>query len=196
MAMPLVVLRTSVVALTLLQALALAFRTTYAGPSSEWGTDADIVVITSDDLGATWSAAVPLYSASARGCGQPALSVGNKTYAVFASSDPVQNSGNDFDIVFVESTDKGATWSSPVTVNSDAAADGTFTNVEPSMGVLGERVVVVWASQSFSNYPLHMRVRQADGSWGTQTTLSSALNVKLPVVTVADSNKALVCPRH
>jgi hypothetical protein len=91
-------------------------------------TDPAIMFARSTDNGATWSAAAPLHSPST-GDGtidwSPQLttdSAGNWV-AVWSSGYDTGGIGNDSDILFVRSTDNGATWSAAAPLNSYADVD-------------------------------------------------------------------------
>ena len=98
------------------------------------GTDDDILTARSTDNGATWSAQAPLNTNAETDSGhdtQPHIATDGHGvwYAVWQSQDTLGDTiGTDLDILGARSTDNGATWSAPVSINPVAGNDsGTDT---------------------------------------------------------------------
>lgn len=93
------------------------------------GTDGDLYFSRSTDSGNTWSSPAPLnsdFNSGGNDYGVHAVSgaPANDNVAVLWYSNSTRNgTGFDYDIFAAHSTDAGTNWSSPVTVNSNAATD-------------------------------------------------------------------------
>ncbi|MCB9849204.1 MAG: exo-alpha-sialidase [Phycisphaerales bacterium] len=92
------------------------------------GDDSDILYARSTDEGATWSAPAPLNTDAATDgeheYAQELTTDGAGTWiAVWLSNETVGGIDGDDDILYSRSTDAGASWSDPTTLNSNAAID-------------------------------------------------------------------------
>jgi Neuraminidase (sialidase) len=93
------------------------------------GTDADVLAARSLDGGRTWSRPAPLNANAARDRGEdqsPQIATdGRGTWiAAWSSTDALDGTlGDDPDVLFARSVDRGATWSPPVPLAANAATD-------------------------------------------------------------------------
>ncbi len=94
------------------------------------GTDSDILIARSTDNGATWAAPAPLYTNAGSNTGDDeaprvATDRAGNWVAVWQSTDTVGGTiGTDWDVLTAYSSDDGATWSTPIPLNANAATDG------------------------------------------------------------------------
>ncbi|MBI4557822.1 MAG: carboxypeptidase regulatory-like domain-containing protein [Candidatus Hydrogenedentes bacterium] len=119
------------------------------------GTDQDILVSRSTDNGATWTAPVPLNTNAATDFGddyvpQVTTDGAGNWAAVWGSVDSLGGTiGTDFDILVARSTDKGATWTSPAPLSTNAATDsGLDYRPEVTTDKAGNWVAVWWSNDS------------------------------------------------
>jgi uncharacterized delta-60 repeat protein len=116
------------------------------------GTDTDIFVSRSADAGDTWSDPVPLNANAATDSGDDTMpkvaadGAGNWV-AVWHSDDSLGGTiGTDHDILMSRSTDDGVSWTAPMALNANAAADsGADDNPELTSDGAGNWVAV-WSS--------------------------------------------------
>jgi hypothetical protein len=93
------------------------------------GTDYDILVARSTNNGATWTAPAALNTNAATDSGsdyEPQVTTdgGGNWVAVWDSNENLGGTiGTDYDILVARSTNKGATWTAPTTLNTNAASD-------------------------------------------------------------------------
>jgi len=93
------------------------------------GTDSDILVAHSTNNGATWTAPAPLSTNAATDSGdddwpQITTNGAGNWVAVWSSAENLGGTiGTDGDILVSRSTDNGATWTAPATLNTNAATD-------------------------------------------------------------------------
>jgi hypothetical protein len=116
------------------------------------GSDFDIAVATSIDAGVTWSAPAPLNANAAGDVGADSnahvtTDAEGNWVAVWTSLDSLGGAiGTDWDVLRANSTDGGASWSTPVALNSNAVSD-SGDDFYPHLATdsLGNWVAV-WAS--------------------------------------------------
>ncbi|MFQ5489935.1 MAG: sialidase family protein [Phycisphaerae bacterium] len=122
-----------------------------AGDSGTLGEDADILLARSSDNGDSWTDPVAVKSNAATDASQDdrpvvATDGGGNWVVVWESDDDLAGAGSDFDILAARSTDNGANWTAPVTVNNTAGTDSTDDRA-PSMAADGNgQWIVVWES--------------------------------------------------
>jgi len=116
------------------------------------GTDSDILIARSTDNGATWAAPAPLYTNAGANTGNDeaprvATDRDGNWVAVWQSTDTVDGTiGTDWDILTAHSSDDGATWSTPIPLNTNASADGG-DDVTPQVATdAAGNWVAVWQS--------------------------------------------------
>jgi hypothetical protein len=116
------------------------------------GTDYDILVSCSTDAGVTWTAPAALNSNASSDSGidqrpQIATDVAGNWMVVWSSNEPLNGSiGLDYDILFALSADRGATWTDPAPIHSNARTDaGSDIQPQLTMDGLGNWLVV-WES--------------------------------------------------
>ena len=95
------------------------------------GTDADILVSRSTDNGVIWSAPSALNANATSDSGndehpQVTADGGGNWVAVWHSNENLSGAGTDADIVTARSTDNGATWTTPVALNTNAVSDSGY----------------------------------------------------------------------
>jgi hypothetical protein len=109
------------------------------------GADSDILVARSTDLGISWSPPAPVDAAAAVDDAfdfAPALATdGHGTWVVTWTA----TNGADTDVFVARSLDAGASWSPPVPLYADAAAD-TGNDDHPQIATDGTTWIVVWDS--------------------------------------------------
>ncbi len=120
------------------------------------GTDWDILVARSTDNGVTWTAPAALNTNAASdsgsdGSAQVTTDRAGNWVAVWNSSEPTIGAGigTDRDILVVCSTDNGATWTAPATLNGNADAD-SGNDRQPQVTTDG---VGNWTAVWFSDEP-------------------------------------------
>lgn len=126
-----------------------------------FGADFDVLAVRSIDNGATWSSVIPLKSTSATDANDdfdPEVITDGKGHwaSVWFSNDPAINGlsiGDDDDIVIVHSYDQGASWSTEVPLNSNAASDDAEADdFTPRLAADGRgNWVVAWHSEGMTN---------------------------------------------
>jgi hypothetical protein len=115
------------------------------------GADADILVSTSTDGGATWSAPAALNQNAATDTGEDTLpriaTDGFNWFVLWTTTEPVHPAlGSDPDIVMARSNDLGATWSGPVSANSaNLFENGQNTSADVATDRTGHWVTA-WSS--------------------------------------------------
>ena len=103
------------------------------------GTDEDILVARSADAGQTWTTSAIANSNAATDNGgdrYPHAAMDNAGNAVVvwdSKGDLTGSEGTDQDVFVIRSSDYGASWSNPATLNSDATTDGTDADKEPKI---------------------------------------------------------------
>jgi len=117
------------------------------------GTDDDILVARSTNNGATWTAPAALNTNAATDSGldwMPQVTTdgkGGKWVAVWQSDENLGGTiGTDWDILVARSTDNGATWTAPATLNTNAATDSGHDQVPQVTTDGGGKWVAVWES--------------------------------------------------
>ena len=115
-----------------------------------YGGEYDVVVTASTDNGATWSdikLLVPTDTADSQSDEEPRVATDNAgTWAVvWGSGEDMAGTGTDDDIFMSQSTDNGATWSTPVAVNPWAASD-SLRDASPQISMNGANWTVSWSS--------------------------------------------------
>ena len=117
------------------------------------GPDNDILVATSADNGATWTAPAALNSNAGGDFGQdfaPQVATdgtGNWVAVWHSSEDLGSTAGTDNDILVATSADNGATWAAPATLNTNAASDaGGDFNPRVTTDSAGNWVAVWYSS--------------------------------------------------
>jgi Neuraminidase (sialidase) len=125
------------------------------------GTDQDILVSRSTDNGTTWTPPSPLNTNAGSDTGddrnvQIATDSRGNWVAVWESTENLGgNIGDDSDIFVARSTDNGATWTPPATLNSNAASDGGRSDENPSIATDSQgNWVVLWESSDPPGGPL------------------------------------------
>jgi hypothetical protein len=121
------------------------------------GTDWDVLAARSADGGETWSPPAVLNSNAASDSGgdvaPKAVSDGAGSWlTVWESRDPLGDTiGTDSDVLIARSTDGGATWTAPATLNADAATDLAFDHdTLPALAIdAAGSCVVVWGSRGY-----------------------------------------------
>lgn len=128
----------------------------------EGPTEQDIFFARSTDGGVTWTEPANLKTDGETDLdvtGNIATDGQGNWLAVWASDAYVEGEGGgagDFDLFFVRSTDGGATWTSPVVLNADAATDSDF---DVHWGDYGEQIAsggdgswaAVWMKEQFTS---------------------------------------------
>jgi Neuraminidase (sialidase) len=111
-----------------------AIWTSYDSLEGTIGTDSDILAARSTDNGATWTAPATLNTNAATDSGadgraQVTTDGAGNWVAVWHSNENVGGTiGTDYDILVARSTDNGATWTAPATLNTNAATDSNGDN--------------------------------------------------------------------
>ncbi len=150
------------------------------------GAEGDLLYSISDDSGATWSDAAILNSNAATDTGLDGsvniVFAGSNVWVVIWSSDETLGGtiGTDFDILYVRSTDNGATWSAPAALNSNAASD-TGVDFLPSLATDGAGVVIAsWISSDTLGSTVgadddifYSRSTDGGATWSTVSPLNS-----------------------
>lgn len=116
------------------------------------GTDEDVLVSRSTDDGVTWSTPVAVWSGLGSDGGiidqnpQVATDGADNWVIVWHSTNSVGGSGGDEDVLFVCSTDNGATWSDAEPFNSNADSD-SGNDAQANIAALGPYDFIgVWQS--------------------------------------------------
>ena len=129
----------------------IAFWCTFEDLNGEIGTDSDIVMSKSFDLGATWTPPVPLNSNAHSDSGPDwfprAANDGQGNWVViWLSKEDLGGIGVDTDLLVSRSSDDGLSWTDPVPLNNNASSDsGDEDNPEVITDGLGNWLVV-WTS--------------------------------------------------
>lgn len=157
--------------------------------SATYGADFDVLSAHSTDNGVSWSPVIPLKSTSATDVDDdfdPEVATDSNGHwiGVWFSNDPLTNVvviGDDDDILIAHSYDDGATWSSEVPLNSNAATDAAeaddFTPRLAADGLGGW--IVAWHSEGMTNTLGEdhdiLFTRSADGgtNWSTVGVLNA-----------------------
>ena len=126
-----------------------------------FGADFDVLAVRSTDNGANWSSVIPLKGTSATDANDdfdPEVVTDGKGHwiSVWFSNDPAINGltiGDDDDIVIAHSYDHGASWSTEVPLNSNAATDDAEADdFTPRLATDGRgNWVVAWHSEGMTN---------------------------------------------
>jgi hypothetical protein len=121
------------------------------------GTDNDILVARSTDNGASWSAPQALNTNAASDSGhdefpQVTTNGGGNWAAVWHSDDNLGGTiGTDFDILLARSTDNGASWSAPQSLNANAASDsGSDESPQVTTDGAGNWVAVWYSTENLA----------------------------------------------
>ncbi len=149
------------------------------------GTDADILVASSKNAGATWTAPVALNSTAGSDAGDdrhPHVTVdgAGNWLAVWHSYDDLAGTiGADSDILLARSRDAGATWSDPTVLNDNAATDSGKDEIALVVTDGAGHWVAAWQSKDDLQGTIGtdwdiLVVQSADG--GTTWTSPTALN--------------------
>ena len=118
----------------------------------KYGLDRDIFFARSTDNGESWSAPAPLNLNADKDWGkdnEPRLAADGRGnwVAVWASTDSLGNRiGGDSDILVAHSTDKGETWTHPVALNNNAAADKGFDSSPDIITDASGRWLAAWSA--------------------------------------------------
>jgi len=130
----------------------IALWSSYDPLDSAIGTDLDILIARSSDAGATWTPPLALNTNAASDLGNdwyPKLAGDGQGawVAVWFSDETLGDTiGDDYDILVSSSTDDGASWSSPVALNSTAGGLGEG-NWYPDVTTDGQGTwIAVWGS--------------------------------------------------
>ena len=116
------------------------------------GSDLDILVARSSDVGATWTAPAALNTNAATDSGldwapQVTTDGAGSWVAAWQSTDSLGATiGTEYDIFFSRSSDAGATWSAPAALNTNAATDSGEDFVPQVTTDGAGNWVVVWRS--------------------------------------------------
>ncbi len=167
------------------------------------GTDADILVSHSTDNGANWTTPVAFNANAAADFGEDyspniATDGAGNWVTVWESNDTLGGIGEDNDIMVARSTDNGASWSAPATLNTNAAADSGEDN-DPQLTTDGAgNWIVVWQSTDSLGATIGtdadvLVARSTDNgaSWSAPT----ALNANAAVDSVGDVDPRLSTDR-
>jgi len=140
------------------------------------GSDQDILTSRSIDNGANWSSAIALNTNAGTDTGDdggPVIACDGQGIwiAAWHSKESVAGSGWDGDILFARSADNGATWTSPLPLNSNATTDGAASDTFPRLATdgLGRWVAVWMVEASIGAAPDILFARSIDNgiSWST-----------------------------
>lgn len=119
------------------------------------GTDSDILVASSTDNGATWSAPAPLNNNAGGDSGtdrDPEIATDGQGnwVAIWRSNEPDIGGGigSDNDILVARSADNGTTWTDPAPLNNNADGDAE-TDRDPQLATDGQgNWLAVWDSEA------------------------------------------------
>ena len=173
--------------------------------NGRFGTDRDVLDVRSFDGGLTWSApaAVGSNASTDRGADQrPQLATdGAGTWVVtWASNDTLAGTkGADFDVLFARSTDSGASWTAPRSLNGNAGTDRGLDD-RPQLATDGHGTwVAAWVSDDSLGGTLGLDLDlltaySTDG--GATWTAPTALNANAASDAGADGAPALVTDGH
>ncbi|RMF23869.1 MAG: exo-alpha-sialidase [Deltaproteobacteria bacterium] len=163
-----------------------AWIAVWASPDSLGGTigsDWDILFSISSDAGASWSTPAAVNTNASTDIGldrYPVVAAAGGTWIVaWQSDDPLGGTiGNDDDIFAARSADAGATWSPPAVLNSDAASDGPFNDVDANVSIATDATgtwILAWETEEPLGGSEIAVVRSVDDglSWSAQSTLST-----------------------
>jgi len=142
------------------------------------GTDYDILVARSTDNGATWTAPAALTTNSAWDrFPRVATDGGGNWLAAWMSSDDLGGTiGSDVDILVARSTDNGATWTSPIALDTNAAShsDLDWAGCAGVASDGGDNWVAVWDSRDHDTGCDMVAARSTDNgaTWSDPTALN------------------------
>lgn len=162
------------------QSWVIVWEAKHTGNSPPLGPDRDLLFSRTTDDGTTWTEPQPLHSNAAtdsRDDGSPSIaSNGNgNLVAVWSSSENLGGTlGTDNDILFVRSSNAGATWTDPAPLDSAASSDAD-QDLLPSIATDGAGTfVTTWRSSEGSSDRIAFSVSSDEGaSWGTRQLLPS-----------------------
>lgn len=150
----------------------------------------EVMVLRSDDDGATWDAPINLGGAYVKvamfSLCQLTTSVrpdgAGGWMAVWSSNDPLGGTiGTDDDVLFSYSGDDGISWSAPGPVDAGAGADGTTNDTHPSLDSdRAGRWVVLWSSDDGSSLETLVSHSTDDGAtWSSPATATDETNASV-----------------
>jgi hypothetical protein len=113
------------------------------------------------------------------GWGQPAVGPGGVVHYAYAARGT--NPGDLGDILYTRSDDNGDTWSSPITLNTDAAEGGSRAQWMPSLSVTADgSVIATWYDRrnTIDNSYEYWMIQSADNgqSWGPDQAISDIVS--------------------